>query len=308
MNRTIFVLLAVLLAVAAISLVTFYGNRPGPVSTFEMRPDSQTLLFGVTPWGESVSMREAYQPLLRHLSEKTGRKFQLLIIEDYDSAIENIADGSIDIANLPPVSFVTARAREPRLQYISTILREQGGRRFASYRGYIVAQRARFEGWGFDDFLKDAERYHFGFVTKKSSSGWAYPMAMMRKRGVDPFKEFKKVTIFENHPSVTDAIISGEIDLGATWEYNLEEAVKKHGDLFTVVYTSPAIPGLVWLASPKVETDLVRRIQSLLLEITASDDLRMSLLKSTPDKGWEVLEEGAYREVEEVLKYVGSFE
>lgn len=308
MLRLIFILLSFALLVAAFLFVTYVNAPPEPQSSFRLRPDSETILVEVTPWEESREMREGYRPLLDYLAERTGKKFQLLIVEDYDAAIENIAEGMIDIAVLPPVSFVTARARAPRIKYISTIMREREGRAYTTYRGYLVALRSRFPGWLFDDFLKEAKRHRIGFVAKRSSSGWAYPMAMMRKRGIDPTEAFADVRIYENHPEVTDAIAAGEMDLGATWEYNLEQAVKRHGDIFSIAWTSPPIPGLAWVAAEGIPPDFVQAIRAIQSEITASPDLKGRLLSSTPDKGWEVLDEQFYDGVKEVVDYVGAFE
>lgn len=308
MNRLIFLILGVVLGLATLSLVTFVGLKPGPESTFYLKSDQDTIIFGVTPWGESTQTKEAYKPLLDYLGEKTGKKFQLLVIENYDTAIDNIAEGNIDVATIPPVSFVLAKKKEPGIQYISTLMREEGGKRFATYRGYIVALASKYAGWTLDDFLKEPGKYVFGFVTKSSSSGWAYPTALFKKRGIEPEKAFKRVIVFENHPGVTDAIVDGQVDLGATWEYNMEKARQKHGDLFTIVHTIPDIPGLVWVASKKVAPSFVGEIRKIQLELSGDEALRQKVLHSTPDKGWQVLDERVYESVREVLRYVGTFQ
>ena len=109
MKRLILVVLAFALVFAAISLVTYVGSPPGPQSTFRIKSDENTILLAITPWEESREMRTAYQPLLDYLAQQTGKKFQLLIVEDYDAAIDNIVEGIVDLAVLPPVSFVTAK-------------------------------------------------------------------------------------------------------------------------------------------------------------------------------------------------------
>lgn len=307
MTRIAFLLLAISLGVATLLLATFFGNRTGPASHFHLRPDQNTILFAVTPWEEAREMKRAYRPLLDYLSQKTGKKFQLLVMEDYSTAIEHIVEGDIDIFVLPPVSYVLAKEKEPEIQYIATQVREQDGKQFATYKGYIVALKSKYDGWRLDDFLKNSHRYNFGFVTQKSSSGWAYPMALLKKKGVDPKRDFKQITIFENHPAVTDALVAGNVDLAATWEHNLEMAKRKHGDLFTLVETTALIPGIVWVASKKVPPPFVQKMTEVLLELNTLE-MRKELLKETPDKGWQIVAESFYNEVKEVLKYVGSFE
>lgn len=308
MNRAIFGILAVLLALATFALVSFVGVTPSQKSVFVRRPDTNTILFGTTPWGESRKMKEAYEPLLNFLGEETGKKFQLLVLEDYEAAIDAVVEGIIDIAVLPPVSYVLAKNREDGIQYISTIVREDGEHRYASYYGYIVALRSRFGRKTFDDILEESKKHHFGFVTRRSSSGYAYPMAMMRKRGINPEKAFRQVTIFENHPGVTDAIASGVVDFGATWDYNLEQARKIHGDIFSVLYQSSPIPGLAWVATKGIEQQLVNAVRGAQEKINTSDELRKKLCANTPEKGWQLVDEAFYDEVRDVITYVGAIQ
>jgi len=306
MNRTLFAILALLFTISAISLVTFFGYSPKLGTAFHIKQDENTVLFAITPWGDPRQAKEAYKPLLKYLSEKTGKKFLLLTMEDYNSAIENIAEGNIDLAIVSPVSLVHIKELNPDIQYISTVARKHGGTLSAAYKGYIVALKAKYRGWRFDNFLKEPKEHAVGFVMKKSSSGWAYPMAMMKRRGINPYETFKKVTEFENHPQVTDAIAKGKVTLGATWEYNLEQAQKKYGDIFEIIYTTEDIPGLSWVASSRVDPKLVNKIKEIQSEINNSSS-KEELLKETPDKGWIVLGDDYYNSVRDVIKYVGDF-
>jgi phosphate/phosphite/phosphonate ABC transporter binding protein len=307
MNKTIFIILACAFALAVISFVTFVGLSTGPQSKFEIKSDESVVLFAVTPWGDPRQVKDAYRPLLQYLSEKTGKKFQLLIMEDYDVALDNIVEGNIDVCVISAVPYVKAVQRGAQIQYISTIMRDQGGRMAATFKGYLIALKSKYAGMTFDDFLKHQQRYNFAFVTKASASGYAYPMAMMKKRDIDPYKAFKSVTVFENHPSMIDALVAGRIDLGATWEYSLEQARAKYGDIFSIAYTTHDIPSLSWVASKKVDKALVDKIRQVLLELNESGEIKEKLLKDTPDKGWAVIDQSHYDQVSEVLQYVGDF-
>lgn len=308
MNKMIFIVLAAAFAAAIILLSTFIGTETGPESKFRIKADQNTILFAVTPWGDPKQVKSAYAPLLKYLSERTGKEFQLLVMEDYDVATDNIVDGNIDISVISPIPYIKAKEREPAIQYISTILRERGkGKLGTTFKGYLIALKQRYNGWMFDDFLKAPKKYNLGFISKASASGFAYPMAMMKKRGIDPFKAFKSVTIFENHPAMIDALAAGKIDVGATWEYSLEQARAKHGDVFAVVYTTEDIPSIAWVASKNVSPLFVEKIRHIQDEISASSDLKEKLLRETPDKGWGAVDLKIYDKVEEVIAYVGEF-
>lgn len=307
MHKAVFIALAAVFIISALLLALLFSFDTGPKATFHLKPDENTVIFAITPWGESRQARTAYKPLLEYLSKKTAKKFQPLVMEGYNVAIENIAEGNLDIAVIPPVSFVRAKDIEPGIKYISTIERLNGDKRYTTYKAYLVALKSKFKGWTIKDFLKEPKKYSVAFVTNASSSGFAYPMAMFKKLGAEPSEVFKEVAIFEDHPSVTDAVAKGRIDIGATWEYNLEQAVKKHGDIFEIVEITGNIPGLLWVASKNVPAGLVQKIEDAQAEINSDPKLKEELLKDTPDKGWAFLDESFYDEVKEVLKYVGDF-
>lgn len=308
MNKIIFAILALIFAIAVISLTTFLGSKEGPESTFHIKPNENTILFGITPWGEQRQIKDIYAPLLNYLGVATGKKIQLLVMENYELAVKNLLEGNIDVAVLAPVSYVKARERGPSLQYIATGIGELDGEPHTTYKGYIVALRSKYKNWKFDDFMKDPSKYKMGFVSKLSASGWAYPLAMMKKKGFDPYASFKDVIMFDNHPAVTDALRDGKIDLGATWDQNVESAAKKYGDIFQTVYVTPDIPGVgSWVGSNKVDKETVKKLRGILLDINGSSELKRKLLKNTPDQGWMVTDESFYDPVREVLKYVGDF-
>lgn len=306
-NKAIFLALAVIFVLAVISLTVFVGIKPPKESTFIVRGDKDTVLFGVTPWGDPRLIKEAYTPLLKYLSDVTGKKFQLLVMEDYDVAIDNLADGNIDISVTSPVSYVIAKNRQPGLKYISTMKKEQNGQQFSTYKGYIIGLRAKYKGRTIDDLMKDPSDVRFGFVSRASASGWAYPMAMMKKKGFEPDKEFYSVTTFENHTLLTNAMISGKIDAGATWEYNYDNIVKKNGDIFEILWKSEPIPGPGWVASTKTDPAFVEEIRKIQEKIESDPELKEALLKNTPDKGWQVLDDSFYDSVREVMNSVGEF-
>lgn len=305
MNRTILIVLAVGLIAAAISFFTFVDPHPVPSTRFRLKPDPDTILFAVTPWGEAKKMKEGYAPLLKYLSKATDKKFQLLIMEDYETAIHQVADGDIDIAILPPVSYILSRQREPAIQYVATQLMERNGKSFATYKAYLVTLSSKYPDWSLEIFLEKAGDLKFGFVTQSSSSGYIYPMSFFKKRGIDPRQIFQKIIFFENHSDLTDALIKGDIDLGATWEHNLNEAKQKHGDRFSIVATTGEIPGITWIASKKVDPQFVQKVRGVLLSLSKNRKIK-EILSKTPEKGWTTVSETFYNQVRENIKYVES--
>ncbi|MBU4484400.1 phosphate/phosphite/phosphonate ABC transporter substrate-binding protein [bacterium] len=306
MNKFIFATLVIALIALAIILSIYIGSHKTTTREFRTRHDQNVILFGVTPWGEAKQMKEAYTPLLTYLSEKTGKKFQLLILETYHIAIKDMITGSIDISEMSPVSYVKAKFDENNIQYIATITRPVGNQLKDSYHGYIIGSKDKFKDQNFNQVIKNGKKYNFGFVVKSSSSGYVYPMTMFRRNNIEPKDTFKTVSFFDNHPQVTDAIVEGFIDLGATWEYNLEIAQQKHSNVFKILYTTPPIPSLCWAASSHISKDFVKKLQDILLELDQNQELKDKLLENTPAKGWRIRNEHFYDIVKDSVKFVDN--
>lgn len=307
MSKGIFIALAALFVLGVMGLASFWHGDSPPVDTFRIRTDNNTVILGITPWGDSKKVKEQYKPLVDFIGKRLGKKVQFLTMEDYDVAVENLVEGNIDISVMAPASYVQALAKEPGLRYITTSLMENNGVTRSTYNGCIVALKEKYDGMTFDDFLKNPKRYKMGFVSRSSASGWAYPAAMMMKRGLDPEKTFKEAVFFDNHHTIIDSLVAGKIDLAATWDGNISELAPRYGDIFQIVYRSPGIPGSAWVASKNFDPALAGQVGKILEEINSSDELKKELLKDAPDKGWTKAPDSFYDSVREVVKYVGAF-
>lgn len=307
MNKAIFIVLALVFLFAVISLSTFLGSSSGPTTTFKIKPNENTVLFAVTPWGDPVKIKESYKPLIKYLSEKSGKKFQYLGMEDYEIAVDNVIEGNVDISVLVPVSYIKARERDPSLQYIATALMGPRHGAYGTYKGVLITLKNKYRGMTLEDFLKNPKKYTIGYVSKSSASGWAYPAAMMKKRGIDPINAFKETIFLQNHPAVFEELISGKIDIGASWDGSLNDSIQKYGDIFNVIYTSNGIPNDVWVASKNVDPLFVKKLRDILMEINNSEELKDKLLSDAHDKGWMMVENSYYDGLREVMSYVSDY-
>ena len=111
--------------------------------------------------------------------------------------------------------------------------------RAGSYAGLVIALRSRTEL----ATLQDLEGRAFGFVDRDSSSGFVVPNALLHASGIEYATFFAPHVFLGSHPRLTDALVAGSIDAGATWDFNLEAARRKHGDLFKTL-TEARIPAI----------------------------------------------------------------
>lgn len=247
------------------------------------------LRLGIPPWQKSQTIdeiREQYRPVLTWLGTQIGYRFVVVGGRSYEEMISLIALGEVQLAALSPVPYVQAKRQNPDLDLLVTELKWDEGHTtlIDSYEGFIVALRSRSDLTG----PGDLRGRKVAFVNTESSSGWRYPNAELRKLGIDIRSAAAQTVFLGSHPRVTDAIAAGSVDAGATWDYNLKEAVRLHGDVFKVLLKTPPIPNICLVAHPKLDPVLRTRIRELLAHADPS------LFTATPMQGYVVRPDAFY--------------
>jgi phosphonate transport system substrate-binding protein len=227
-----------------------------------------TYKFGVPPWqkGQSVEdIRSRYKPMLNQLTLDTGVNLFIVGANNYEELSQFLASGEVQLSNISPAPFVFAEKQEPGVKMLVTELSWNPDKteKKDSYLGYIVTLKSRED----INTLSDLKNKKFAFVTQKSTSGFQVPNALMRQQGINYKTYFEKVFFLDGHPRVTDAIVAGSVDAGATWDFNFEAAQKKHGDVFKIILTSPPIPNVGIAAHTSVPSDIQAKIQTSLVNM-----------------------------------------
>lgn len=260
-----------------------------PVGMEVIPPDPRPVMrLGIPPWQKSQSVdeiREQYRPILEWLGAQIGYRFVVVGGRSYEDMIDLVARGNVQLAVLSPVPYVQAKRKNPDIELLLTELKWNADRTATidSYDGFILARKDRAD----ITTAADLKGKRLGFVNTESTSGWRYPNAMLLAAGVDA--RTAATTLFlGSHPRVTDAIVAGSVDAGATWDFNLAEAVVKHGDVFKVIMRTPPIPNICMVAHGSVPAELRARIRVLLS--TASADI----FEKAPMQGYVVRPDAFY--------------
>lgn len=222
------------------------------------------LRFGIPPWQKSQSedeIREQYQAVLDWLGERIGYRFVVVGGRSYEDMIELVAQGNVQLAVLSPVPYVQAKRKNPDLDLLLTELKwnEAKTERLDSYLGFIVTRQDRADL----NTVTDLRGKRVAFVNLESTSGWRYPNALLMAQGVD-IRTQATALFLGSHPRVTEAVVAGSVDAGATWDFNLKEAEQKHGQVFKILLRTPPIPNICLVAHQSVPAALRARIRELL--------------------------------------------
>jgi phosphate/phosphite/phosphonate ABC transporter binding protein len=124
--------------------------------------------------------------------------------DTYDELTQAMVRGELDLAWLPPISFLALIGRDAiaplasvrSVPYQSAIITAKGSplHRPAS----LVGQRA-------------------AWVDRHSASGFVVPRIKLARFGIDPRGAFSSERFYGSHDAVVSAVVNGEADFGATW-------------------------------------------------------------------------------------------
>jgi len=256
--------------------------------------------FGVPPWqrGQSVDdIRRLYRPLLDYLERAIDAKITIVTARNYEDMVHYFADGRVDFGTISPMPYILAQRRNPGVKLLLTELSWDPSHtnRVDSYQGMIVTLRAR----GDINTVADLRAKRMGFVSEESTSGFVFPSAYLRSIGIDYRTDLHSYAFLGSHPRATDALVAGSVDAAATWDFNINQAVPKHGDVFKVLFQT-AIPNLLIATHPSLPDKAREAIKAALLNV---DD---ETLKGLPTGGYVERPESFYDVIRRITQKVSN--
>lgn len=163
------------------------------------------LRIGVTPHsGQDTASLS--QPLFDYLERKLEQPVKGVTAKDYDSLAELVTTGRVDVGIFSPLSYVKEKD-SMRAVAIATATQHDS----PTYVGYIVTV-----GQWPPPTLESLKGKRIAYVHKSSSSGWLYPRALLRERGIDPDNFFAKPPVFaKDHKEALRLLAVGDVEVAA---------------------------------------------------------------------------------------------
>jgi len=266
---------------------TRVGNMAADLQEVVVRLKTSTeLIFGVNPFTSPENIRRIYVPILEWVCERMGYKARTMILRDYDVFNEGVKKDVIDVGWLSPFAYVNAREKSG----VIPIVTPKVNGRF-TYNGYIISKK----GSGIAT-LGDLKGKHFGYVDAKSASGYIYARHIFKKNGLDPDKIFGKVSFMGSHDNVIKAVLSGDLDGGATYNEAIDMAAAAKlpvNDLCTISKTED-IPKDSIAVNPRLPEEVVLKLKEAFLAYDGSRS------EKSPVEGFVESDDDKYNVVREV--------
>lgn len=236
------------------SSIATQQDTAAPASTTNKPGDElATLNMAIIPWQVSAEQEKQLQPLADYLTKTLNRPVKFQISKDYDTSVNLLVEGKVDLAYLGAFAYINARLRDPKVQPIVAPIDKTTGRPW--YTSAIIVNNAS----GIKT-LKDLKGKRFAFVSKLSTSGYLVPMAHFKDMKIVPERDFSQVKYAGSHDKVKTALIAGEVDAIAD-DKRSYVAQKKAGNFdpskYKIIWESKPIPNSPIVASRNLSPQLI---------------------------------------------------
>ena len=252
---------------------------------------------------ESPLHREAdLRPVADWIAARTSREVELVAFRDYEALSARIESGGVDIAILFPVAVAQALERLPPVRVLACSVRQ--GK--PTYRGYFITRHESKVA-----SLADLAGKRIAFVDESSTSGFFFPLQVLRKEGLVKDREdlerfFGSVSFLGSHEKVLEAVASGEADAGTVYD----QAIRRSADMgvdaatFRILGRTDPIPHEALAAAPNLDPALFEELRKAVLALdTRTEEGRRVLLPMAMElNGFAPCDERVFDPVRELIE------
>ncbi|MDR1013717.1 MAG: PhnD/SsuA/transferrin family substrate-binding protein [Coriobacteriales bacterium] len=157
------------------------GGGSGTGAPSAAAPDTSPLVFVFYPDASSADMTASREAFADAIKAACGREVEVMLTTDYNVAIESIANGSADIAQMGAEGYIQANKKNGAVQAAWTNSDDNGSLELACYYSRICVRPedlANYEsGSGFT--LEPLRDKSFSFVSASSTSGFKVPSSVI---------------------------------------------------------------------------------------------------------------------------------
>lgn len=243
--KTLFIIIVTLFLIFSMSQLLAHDKDTGK---------EKELIFGVHPYLPATALVERFSPLTNYLGEKMGYAIHIRVATSYQDHIDAISMGEVDFAFLGPASYVKLTQSNTNYSLLGRLSFPAKN----TFRGAIIARSN-----GSLSSVQELQGKKFAFGDPNSTLSTQVPQQMLANAGIK-LNDLKSYSHLKNHHNVALAVLMGKYDAGA-----IKEEVFREYELrgLKVLMWSPDIPSHPFVASSRMATEQVNKLQSLLQNI-----------------------------------------
>lgn len=227
------------------------------------------IILAVHPYASPVDLVRNFTPLLEYLNEVTGRKFNMVISQSYETHIARVGANEVDIALMGPASYVSMSEQFGKKRLLCCF--EINGS--PDYNGYIIAKKDSPA-----TSLADLQGKSFASSSRKSTMSYVLPRYMFIEAGI-PFPD-AQLRIVGSHNNVCLNVLAGDVYAGGV----REKAYQKYKDRnLKIIAVSPKLTEHPFVATDRLDDETYTQIKQAMINITSEEEIEKLLkpIKST---------------------------
>jgi len=301
LKRAIFVVLVVTLAVACSDNRTGIARAQGATAENGCKEGSvvpEKLRFGLAGYWGGMGDEKSFSPFVDMLSKSVGIPIEIKLFDAYESLVRALQSGELEIALLPPLAYVQAKAKMPCLKPLRTIVVSG----HVMYRGYVLVRNDA-------DIIKpkDLRGKRLALVEPWSSSGYLFPLAWLMRSNLHPTQDLGSIVLTNSHHECIKAVLDGRVDACGTFEGAVQKA-RRDGlptEMLRVVGVTGRIPNDAVVVHPKVSQTVKDSLDKAFDRLnTTTPEGRIALAPLLDITGFALTDDHFYDHVRSVMKKV----
>ena len=258
-------------------------------TTRAAEPQVETLTVAIIPHRSNLGNEQAYAPLFMELENELGVSFAWIGSKTYDDVIRHITTGQADIGYVGPFAYVDAQDNFG----VKLICRTLSKNKIEFYHSMIITRHDS----GINT-LEDLKGKSFAFTDPKSTSGFLFPMAKLKKVGLQ-MEDFSEVRYLKRHANSLLAVHKAHVDAGAT-SYTAIDKVDIDFDEIKILWKSQPIYRGPWIAKKNLPDAMFEKIKNAMLKISNSKRA-VEIFRGLTTKGFVTAKDSDYDNVREVV-------
>lgn len=270
------------------------GTQIQAEETVEQEAVEQTLKIAVIPAVRVEQQQEQLSNFSAYLEESLNQAVQIQVTKNYETAVDWLVTGQVQIAFLGPFTYIKARDRAPDLEPIVAAINENTGRPW--YTSLIITQT----GSGVTS-LESLRGQRFAFVSQSSTSGFLVPSVQFQEMGLTPESDFAAVTYSGSHDTSLNLLQAGEVDAIAI-DSEVFQAAKQNGQIqsddYAVIWESDPIPTEPIVISSDLPDSLVTELKKALINAPQG----LLDVSGSESVGYTLVEDADYEPIRKVYR------
>ena len=229
---------------------------------------SEELVFGSVAMDIPAVMHKRLKPLTKYLSKKLHMPVNLKLSPDMGGAINETAQGRVDLAYLTPVAYLRAHAKGNAQLIAKTITGGKGSFKLM----IVVKENSPIKT------IADLKGKTFAFGDEKA----LLQRAAVVGAGIQ-LEQFKEYRFIGHYDNIARAVMNNDFDAGILKD---TMAYKWQGKGLRILHSSPALPPYNIVASKNVDKILLNKLKNIFLSLNKNNPDDLEVIK-TLDKNYD---------------------